>query len=38
MIYQRVGPPMIEPASEVRYLHQPDVAAWEARVRAELAD
>ena len=38
MIYQRVGPPMNEPASEVRYLHQPDVAAWEARMRAELAD
>jgi hypothetical protein len=36
MIYQRIGPPMMEPASEARYLHQPDAAAWEARVRAEL--
>lgn len=36
MIYQRVGPPMMEPASATRYLHQPDVEAWEARARAEL--
>lgn len=36
MIYQRVGPPMLTPASEARYLHQPDAEAWEARARAEL--
>jgi hypothetical protein len=37
MIYQRIGPQMTEPASEARYLHQPDVTAWEARARADLA-
>ncbi|NYE61725.1 hypothetical protein FHW58_002932 [Duganella sp. 1224] len=37
MIYQRIGPQMAEPASEARYLHQPDVVAWEARARADLA-
>jgi hypothetical protein len=37
MIYQRVGPPMAEPACEARYLHQPDADAWEARAREELA-
>jgi len=37
MIYQRVGPQMAQPASEARYLHQPDIDAWEARVREELA-
>jgi len=37
MIYQRVGPPMTEPASQARYLHQPDADAWEARAREELA-
>jgi hypothetical protein len=37
MIYQRIGPQMSAPASEARYLHQPDVAAWEARARADLA-
>lgn len=36
MIYQRVGPEMAQPASEARYLHQPDADAWEARARAEL--
>jgi len=38
MIYQRIGPQMTESASEERYLHQPDVAAWEARARADLGD
>lgn len=38
MIYRRVGPPMTVPAAEARTLHQPDLAAWEARVRAELGD
>lgn len=37
MIYQRVGPPMMEPASERRYLHQPDAETWEERARSELA-
>lgn len=37
MIYQRVGPPMAEPACEVRYLHQPDADAWETRAREELS-
>ncbi|MRW92625.1 histone methylation protein DOT1-like protein [Duganella sp. FT80W] len=36
MIYQRVGPQMSVPASESRYLHQPDPDAWDARARAEL--
>ncbi|SDF92829.1 MULTISPECIES: histone methylation protein DOT1-like protein [unclassified Duganella] len=36
MIYRRVGPPMSEPAAETRYLHQPDVEAWETRAREEL--
>ncbi|WP_343728784.1 histone methylation protein DOT1-like protein [Duganella sp.] len=37
MIYQRVGPEMAAPASEARYLHQPDADAWEARAREDLA-
>ncbi|NVM75087.1 hypothetical protein FHW83_000867 [Duganella sp. SG902] len=37
MIYQRIGPEMAEPASETRYLHQPDANDWEARARADLA-
>jgi len=37
MIYQRIGPQMTEPASEARYLHQPDADAWEARAKGELA-
>jgi hypothetical protein len=37
MIYQRIGPQMTEPASEARYLHEPDADAWEARVREDLA-
>ncbi|MRW85285.1 histone methylation protein DOT1-like protein [Pseudoduganella sp. FT26W] len=37
MIYQRIGPQMTAPASEERYLHQPDADAWEARVREEWA-
>jgi hypothetical protein len=36
MIYQRIGPEMAQPASEARYLHQPDADAWEARARVDL--